>query len=421
MFRNRMYLSVVSSHFVVDMFNGVGGVLLAVLSVPLGLSNAQVGLALTLALLISSVSQPLFGWLTDGLAQRSNGQGVALVLLAGLSALWMAIFYGLIPLVGQSWWLVLTVFLLGSLGSGLFHPLGTALATSVPGSSPNMSTATFFVCGQMGLALGPILGGFFFDLAGISGILPMALLAIFPMALTLLAARRHYLQAHMLPLSSSDNPADAPGARYDWGRILRRMATVLVLAFLLMAAVRSSMQATFQFLLPKLLEDRGWQASHYGLLAGTFMACAAIGNVIIGRLTDRFGLRAVVVASLLLSVPAALTTLMTPLLPLAFVAAGLAGFLIGGQHSVLVVHAQELLPVKKGLASGLILGFTFASGAVGTWLTGLAGDVFTLQATMQVVALLGLPAALLGLMLPGRQSTPHAGEPAAAPAPVAPR
>jgi FSR family fosmidomycin resistance protein-like MFS transporter len=198
-------------------------------------------------------------------------------------------------------------------------------------------------------------------------------------------------------------PAPVPASTGDaqhWTQIARRLLSVVVLAFVLLVAVRSSIQATYQFLLPKLLEDRGWEASVYGALAGVFMGTAAVGNVIVGKLADRFGMRVVTTAALLLSVPTGLLLLTTPSTLLAFVACGLTGFLTGGLHSVLVVHAQQLLPVRQGFAAGLILGFTFASGAIGTWVCGFVGDIVGLQPAMQGLALMGVPAALLALALP---------------------
>jgi MFS transporter, FSR family, fosmidomycin resistance protein len=166
--------------------------------------------------------------------------------------------------------------------------------------------------------------------------------------------------------------------------------------------------------LPKLFADRGWDPAAYGAMAGTFMFTAAIGNVVAGDIADRFGMRAATLWPLLLSVPAGLACVWAPTPALAFVGSAVAGMLIGGQHSVLVVHAQRLLPVKQGFAAGLILGFTFASGGVGTWLAGLAADVVGLPATMQWVTLLALPAALLALTLPGREVAAPAPEPASA-------
>src|SRR5205823_2993466 len=120
------------------------------------------------------------------------------------------------------------------------------------------------------------------------------------------------------------------------------------------------------------------------------------------ELADRQGMRAATVWPLLLGVPAGLVCLWAPTPATAFVACALAGLLIGGQHSVLVLHAQRLLPARQGFAAGLILGFTFAAGGIGTWIGGLAADQFGLLLVMQVITVLGVPAALLALTLPRR-------------------
>ncbi|MFQ3662408.1 MAG: MFS transporter, partial [Chloroflexaceae bacterium] len=105
-----------------------------------------------------------------------------------------------------------------------------------------------------------------------------------------------------------------------------------------------------------------------------------------------------------LGVPAGLFGLLAQPIWAAFVGCIAAGFLVGGQHSVLVVHAQRLLPVKQGFAAGLILGFTFASGAIGTALAGFLADMVGLETVMLWTTALGVPAALLAFTLPGRQA-----------------
>ena len=143
---------------------------------------------------------------------------------------------------------------------------------------------------------------------------------------------------------------------------------------------------------------RGW----IGITTcGAFMLAAAIGNLVVGELADRYGMRVVTVVPLLLGVPAGLLCLWSSAPAAAFAGCALAGLLIGGQHSILVVHAQRLLPARQGFASGLILGFTFAAGAIGTWLGGLLADQVGLLAVLQGITVLGLPAAVLALTLPG--------------------
>lgn len=395
MFRNRMFTAVASGHFVVDVLNSTGAVLLAVLAGPLGLSNAQIGTALTVYLLIGSLSQPLFGWLSDKLPGRT-------MLLAAVSVVWMALFYTLVALA-PTWALILPVFLLAPLGSGLFHPIGaSASAAAVPERAAS-ATSLFFFFGQVGLAVGPFLAGTLAGVFGPVGIIPLAAVSLVPAAMLLAATRQ---ESQMVVRRRPG----APAARREW----TGAAIAVVAAFVTLVAVRSSIQSTYQSFLPKLFSDRGLEPAVYGALAGVFMGAGAVGQVITGNLADRYGMRAAVVGPLLLSVPAGLLCFLSPSLPLTFVACAAAGLLVGGQHSVLVVHAQRLLPVKQGFAAGLILGFTFASGAIGTWLAGLLADGVGLETVMLGATVVGLPAALLALTLPGRP----APAPAAAAAPA---
>lgn len=377
-FRNRLFLAVASGHFVVDVLNSVGPVLLAVLAVPLQLSYGQIGLALTLYTMVGALSQPLFGWLAD----RFRGRPV---FLAGLGALWMVLCLSVMAFQ-SSWALILPFFLLASLGSGLFHPIGTSTAGAVNRARAGSATSLFFFSGQLGLAIGPTLGGRLFGIGGSIGILPLCALALIPAGLMLLAPA--------LPAAPPATRKSAQGALEAGG--------LLIAAFIALVAIRSSIQAAYTAFLPTLFAERGWDSAWYGALSGMFMLAAALGNVGTGVLADRVGMRVATVAPLLLSVPAGLVCLWAPTPAAAFAACALAGLLVGGQHSVLVVHAQRLLPAKQGFAAGLILGFTFAAGGIGTWLGGLAADRYGLLVVMQAITLCAIPSALLALTLPGR-------------------
>lgn len=377
LFRNRTYAAVVFGHFGVDLLNSTGPVLLAVLAGPLSLSYTEIGVALTLYTFAASLSQPVFGWLADRVQRRP-------VVFAGIGVLWTAAWFAVLAFA-PGWTLLVTAFLLAALGSGLFHPIATAAVAASHPERAATATAVFFFGGQFGLGLGPVLGGLLYRDNGALGVLPLTAVAMLG-GLAILAST---------PLSSRVRSA----ARESAGVV--QAGFWAVAAFIALVAVRSSIQAAYTAFLPLLYAQRGWDPAAYGLLAGTFMLAAAVGNVLTGELADRRGMRLATVLPLLLGVPAGLVCLWAPVPLAAFVAAALAGLLIGGQHSILVVHAQRLLPTGQGLAAGLILGFTFASGGVGTWLAGIAADQAGLAATLQIVTLLGLPAALLALTLPG--------------------
>jgi FSR family fosmidomycin resistance protein-like MFS transporter len=388
LFRNRLFLAVTAGHFAIDILNSLGPVLLAALSAPLALRNSQIGLALTLYTFAGSLTQPLFGYASDRFLRAAR--------LAGLGVGWTALCF-LAVAFAPGWAVLLPFFLLASFGSALFHPIGTMSAAAVHRARAGSATAIFFFCGQLGLALGPLLGGLLFGVAGAAGILPLALFALLPAVMLLTAPAAPRL------------PATPGGAR----RAAAHATAAAIIAFVALVALRSTIQAAYSAFLPKLFADRGWDPVWYGALAGTFMLAAAVGNVVTGDVADRLGMRAATVWPLLLGVPAGLLCLWTPTPALAFGGCALAGLLIGGQHSVLVVHAQRLLPTGQGFAAGLILGFTFAAGGIGTWLGGVAADAVGLLPVMQAITLLGLPAAALALTLPGRPAPAPAAQPAA--------
>jgi len=84
----------------------------------------------------------------------------------------------------------------------------------------------------------------------------------------------------------------------------------------------------------------------------------------------------------------------------AFPLAVVAGGLLGASHSILVVIAQDLLPLRKAFASGITLGFLFGVGAVATWSIGQLADVWGLTLLIQLGAGIGILSALLALFLP---------------------
>ena len=380
LFRNRLFLAVATGHFAVDVLNGTGPVLLAVLAAPLGLSYGQIGLALTVYTLSGSLSQLVFGWLSDRFRGRPT-------VLGGIGAAWMLACYVAVALA-PSWAVLLPFFLLAALGSGMFHPIGTAGAAAAQRNRAASATSVFFFSGQLGLAIGPALGGLLLQTSGNWGMLPLCAVALLPVGLLLTAP------------AAPPAPAVAPREQHS-KTSKRRALSLATAAFIALVAMRSSIQASYTAFLPTLFAGRSWDAASYGTLAGTFMLAAAIGNLIVGELADRYGMRVVTVVPLLLSVPAGLLCLWSPTPAAAFIGCALAGFLIGGQHSILVVHAQRLLPARQGFASGLILGFTFAAGAIGTWLGGLLADQVGLLTVLQGMTLLGLPTAILALTLPG--------------------
>ena len=128
------------------------------------------------------------------------------------------------------------------------------------------------------------------------------------------------------------------------------------------------------------------------------LAGVALGGLSGGVLADHWGRRRTVFWTLLAAaVPMYYWPVVSGqgLYPLVFI----AGALNGAPHSAIVVLAQALLPRRRALASGLTLGITGSGWALGSYLYGLAADVYPLDLVLQTNGVICLVAAFLVLLL----------------------
>jgi FSR family fosmidomycin resistance protein-like MFS transporter len=121
---------------------------------------------------------------------------------------------------------------------------------------------------------------------------------------------------------------------------------------------------------------------------------SAVGTVGCGSLADRYGRRTVILATLVLTVPAILLYTMYPG-PWAFITAILIGFLAASTAPLLLLMAQQMMAARAGLASGLVMGLGFVTGAIGVPINGAIGDAIGLQKSLMthvilVIATIGI-------------------------------
>ena len=377
--KDRSFLATSVAHLLVDLINSQYPLMLALFSVPLGLSNALIGLLSMIYSFSGSLSQPFFGWLADKLGTRK---------LAVAGVIFMSLSFALTLVIPGG---VALIFLMGTaLGSGAFHPAGTSEATRRGQQHlarlENTATSLFFVFGQSGLFLGPVLGGTLLDRWGLHGLL-LLILPLIPGGFFL--ARMDQLQT-IPDQSVRPKPASAASARSA-----QRPPPM----FILLITLRAWVQMTMMAFLPKYLSDLGFKPGLFGPIAALFMGGSAIGGVLGGWLADRFGNRIVVAGTLLIAViplsffPSATDPLMLALLSFT------AGALIGAPHSILVVQAQHMMPGRAGVASGLILGFTFASGSIGALVSGAIADQMGFPVVFFSLAAIALAAAWISISL----------------------
>ncbi|MBE0408153.1 MAG: MFS transporter [Anaerolineales bacterium] len=378
-----LFSSVAFGHLIVDAINGTRAVLLAYLSGPLGLSNTVLGFVSTAYIVSAALIQPLFGYLADKFSSRW-------VVAGGI--LWMGVFFSLALFIPGN--VALGFLVLASLGSGAFHPAGTMQAT-LSGRNhfsgrETTATAYFFVFGQVGLFVGPLAGGPLLDRFGPAGLLVFTALAV-PIGLNTIRQLRPGLELRVTQTIQKTKQTARQGRR-------RRVAPFLF-AFAIMVFFQAWVQQNMITFLPKYLSDMGQSAAFYGILSATFMGGSALGNIVGGSLADRFGKRRVASAALILAGIPLFLIAEVGLSWWLFLLVPLAGGLTGSVHSIFVVLAQRHIPAGMALASGLILGYIFTSGALGTLLAGYLADIWGLLPVFRMNSFLVVAAAILALTL----------------------
>jgi FSR family fosmidomycin resistance protein-like MFS transporter len=387
----RDYHAVAISHFFIDILNSGRSLLVAVLAIALGLSNAQVGVALLIYNIGNALSQPLFGLLADRIGPRR-------IVVGGIG--WMIIWFSLAAMATE--WIALLAVTIAGLGSGAFHPSGTLVASQASQSRRTQATSIFFMSGQLGNFAGPILAGIVLQLLGRPGFLLLPLIALGAFASSWqwiddnLQRQRCAADARQ-PVRSpqADHAAPAVAHRRTPSAVLNALSLSLIIV------VTGTVSLTIMNFVPKLFTEMGLPEAQVGVLTGLLMLGSAIGGFFGGTLADRIGGRRVVALSMLASVlpiyfyipidGAARFFLLTA-----------AGFFIGMSHSILILRAQALFPGRRAMASGLALGFMFFTGSLGSYGLGFLADVIGLATALQGMALLPFFAVVASFLLAER-------------------
>jgi FSR family fosmidomycin resistance protein-like MFS transporter len=164
-----------------------------------------------------------------------------------------------------------------------------------------------------------------------------------------------------------------------------------------MIVLRSMAAISFSNFLAVLVVQRGGSTFVGGAAISVFLFSGAIGGFIAGNLSDRLGRKAIIFVTLVLATPSFLLFLYGPQsLSLAMIA--IAGLFIFASTPVGVVAAQELLPGKTGLVSGLVMGLAWGVGGLVLTPLGWLADRFSLVSVLTGVAFLPLLAGGLTLL-----------------------
>ena len=369
-------------HMLNDMMQSLLPAIYPDLKSELHLSFTQIGLVTLAYQLTASILQPLVGLYADKRPTPLALPGGTLFSLAGMLVLSVAHNYALL-LVGAS--------LIG-MGSSVFHPESSRVARMAAGARHGLAQSLFQVGGNAGQALGPLAAALVVVRWGQSSVACFALLALLSCAVLWNVAQwyRHHGLARLAPGKDGHR---AQVVLHN-SIVLRGIAILLALIFSKYVYL-ASLTSYFTFY---LIQRFGVTVENAQLHLFAFLTAVAIGTILGGPLGDRFGRKQVIWFSILGPLP---FTLLLPYAGLFWTGplTVMIGLILASAFPAIVVFAQDLVPGKIGMISGLFFGFAFGVGGIGAAVLGNVADAWGIVAVYRICAV--LPAiGLLAVFLP---------------------
>jgi MFS transporter, FSR family, fosmidomycin resistance protein len=345
------------------------------------LSFGQIGILTLVFQGTASLLQPAIGLYTDRRPQPyALPFGMAATAL-GLAVLAFAPNYAVL-LLG-------CVFL--GIGSSIFHPESSRMARLASGGAHGFAQSLFQVGGNFGNSLAPLAAAVLVLPYGRHSVAWFAVLAVAGIAILAHVGQtfgRSSLTRPRARTSSVPHPAALPP-----GTVRRAMAVLVALIF----SKYFYLTSITSYYIFYLIHHFGLTAENAQLCLFAFLASAAAGTFIGGPIGDRVGRKLVIWCSILGVVP---FTIALPYVGLAatVVLSIIIGLIISSAFSAIVVYAQELIPGRVGMVSGLFFGLGFGMAGLGAAALGWLIDLTSIDFVYRVCSFLPLIGALTAFL-----------------------
>jgi FSR family fosmidomycin resistance protein-like MFS transporter len=367
-------------HLLNDMIQAVLPAIYPNLKGDFHLSFTQIGLVTLAFQCTASLLQPWVGFLAD---KRPAPYSLALGMVATLVGI-------LLLAHANSYAAVLLSAMLVGVGSSVFHPESARVARMASGGRHGLAQSLFQVGGNTGTALGPLTAAIVVVWWGQPGVAIYALAAIAAI-LVLWRVGGWYKHHGLTRIRSARAHIHAELSR---GQTIAALTVLMLLVFskyVYLVSITSFF--TFYLIHTFGVSVQGAQLHLFG-----FLAAVAAGTFAGGPLGDRFGRKYVIWFSILGMLP---FTLILPYANLFWTSAlsMVVGAVMASAFPAIVVFAQELLPHRLGMISGLFYGFAFGIAGLAAAGLGMIADATSITFVYKVCAFLPL-IGLLTVFLP---------------------
>lgn len=372
--------SIAFAHLLNDLLQAVIPSVYPILKESYKLSFTQIGLITFAYQMAASILQPFVGFYTDKKPQPYSQIYGMFFTLSGII---------LLSYASNFYIIIISVILVG-IGSSIFHPEASRISFLASGGKRGLAQSVFQLGGNAGTAIGPLLVALLVVPNSQRYILFFVIIAA--LALLVLGRIARWYANHLTLRAKKKVEVVLPDLSKS--RIILSVIILLVLIFSKFFYM-ASMSSYFTFYLIEKFNLSVQDAQFHLFL---FLASCALGTLLGGPLGDKFGRKYVIWFSVLGAAPFALFLPYADLFWTGILSV-VIGIIISSAFPAILVYAQELLPKKLGMVSGLFYGFAFGMGGLGSALLGYTADHIGIEAVYKICAYLPL-IGIIALFLP---------------------
>ncbi|MFV0548213.1 MAG: MFS transporter [Limnobaculum xujianqingii] len=368
------------SHLLNDMTQSLIVAIYPMLQGEFSLSFGQIGLITLTYQLTASLLQPLIGLYTDKHPKPfSLPVGMAFTLV------------GLILLAyASNFHMVLLAAALVGTGSSVFHPESSRVARMASGGRHGMAQSIFQVGGNFGASLGPLLAAAFIAPYGKGTLTWFAIAPLLAIVVLLQIGRWYQAQQR----SNGGKPLRPSTAQKLPNNTIAFSLFILLSLIFSKYFYLASISSYYTFY---LMHKFGVTLQNAQIHLFVFLFAIAAGTIIGGPVGDKIGRKYVIWASILGAAP---FTLILPYASLYWtgILTVIIGLVMASAFSAILVYAQELIPGKIGMVSGLFFGLSFGMGGLGAAALGYVADQTSIETVYHICAFLPLLGILTALL-----------------------
>ncbi len=370
-----MLAAISFSHLLNDTIQSLVPAIYPLLKSAFALNFAQVGLMTLTQQLTASLLQPVVGLYTD-----RRPTPYSLVIGMGFSLLGL-----LLLAVAPTFPALLLAAGMMGIGSSVFHPESSRVARMASGGRHGLAQSVFQVGGNLGSSFGPLLGAFLVAPRGQRSIAWCSLLAFVAMIVLWRIGGWSRTRA---AASAASAATPKPASRERTSGFTPRQVgwSIAILGALIFSKYfyLAGLTTYYTFYLMTKFKVPV-QTAQINLFV--FLAAVAAGTILGGPVGDRFGAKYVIWGSILGVLPFTLalpyaSLFWTPILTV------IIGLILASAFSAIVVYAQELVPGRVGLISGIFFGFAFGMGGLGAAVLGGLADRIGIESVYRLCAFL---------------------------------